>query len=147
MLSEEEKKAIELLKDFKRELNNIESYERADVEGKYKKILIVLQEDDFDTFQTILNLIDKRQKEIEEKNCLIDVLQHKIEELLDNKKEINYIKPIDIKVQNYISKDKIRELIEKYEQDYKRQDKEELFNLTKITAGKLSALNELLEEN
>lgn len=136
-LSEEEKEAIETIEFLKKK----KWYKYGGDSGTE-----ILDEDEKKDVDIILNLIDKRQKEIEEKNCLIDVLQHKIEELLDNKKEINYIKPIDIKVQNYISKDKIRELIEKYEQDYKRQDKEELFNLTKITAGKLSALNELLEE-
>ena len=45
----------------------------------------------------------------------------------------------------YVKKDKIKEKIEKYEEDYKRQNKEELFNMTKITAGKLSALQELLD--
>lgn len=91
-LSNEEKKAIELLKN-----KNTEYY--------YRFI------DVRDAVSTLLNLTDKQQKEIEEKNCLIDVLQHRIEELLDNKKEINYIKPIDIPVHNYISKDKIRERI------------------------------------
>ena len=55
-------------------------------------------------------------KLIEKKNSLIDVLQHRIEELLDNKKEINYIKPIDIPVHNYISEDKIRDRLKELEE-------------------------------
>ena len=78
-MNEKEKKAIELLKHFKIELNNIESYERPDVEEKYKKILIVLQENDFDTFQTILSLIEKQRKEIEDLKTRLAI------ETIDNK--------------------------------------------------------------
>jgi hypothetical protein len=109
----------------------------------------------------ILNLIEKQQKEIEEKTTIIMAgaekvkqLEKEIEELKLDLEEMtktyNHMKENwvhKLALNSYIRKDKIRELIEKYEQDYKRQDKEELFNLTKITAGKLSALNELLEEN
>ena len=63
-MSKEEKEAIEILKCFKIELNNVESCELPDVEGKCKKILIVLREEDFDIFQTILKLIKRQQQEL-----------------------------------------------------------------------------------
>lgn len=69
-----------------------------------------------ENYNYIMRFINRQQKEIEEKNCLIDVLQHKIEELLDNKKEINYIKPIDIPVHNYINEDKIRDRLKELEE-------------------------------
>lgn len=122
-MSDEEKKAIELLKDFKRELNNIESYERADVEGKYKKILIVLQEDDFDTFQTILNLIEKQQKEIERIKSL-DI--YKLTE--------------EWETGQLIHKDKIREKLNYFEHSYDYDDNGESYELV------MKVLQELLEE-
>lgn len=79
----------------------------------------------------ILNLIEKQQKEIERLKFSNHMVS-KWNEHLDKE---------------CISKNKIREKIEKYEKNYIRQDKEELFNLTKITAGALSALQELLMEN
>lgn len=48
--------------------------------------------------------------------------------MLDNKKEINYIKPIDIPVHNYISKDKIREKIDKYREKSEKLHSQELWN-------------------
>lgn len=99
-MSEEEKKAIEYIKE--NSIVRIENEKIVAYGNSYKLIL--------------LNLIDKQQEEIEEKNCLIDVLQHKIEELLDNKKEINYIKPIDIPVHNYINEDKIRDRLKELEE-------------------------------
>ena len=90
--------------------------------------------------EIILNLIKKQQKEIEE------LKKHKEHEQEYQNGEVFSAKQIYYIEENYIDKDKIREKIEKYEKDYERQDKEELFNMTKITAGKLSALQELLEE-
>lgn len=40
----------------------------------------------------------------------------------------------------------IEKKIEEYEKDYDRQDKEGLYNLTKITSGKIASLRELLDE-
>ena len=71
----------------------------------------------------ILNLLEKQQKEIKKYKNVISNLNN-----------------------NWISKEEIRERIGYYKQDYKRQDKEGLFNLTLITTGKLSALQELLGE-
>lgn len=91
--------------------------------------------------------VKQLEKEIEEKNCLIDVLQQRIEELLDNKKEINYIKPIDIKVHNYISKDKIREIIEHYNNELEHiKNGEEFENEKPMYYWGKVALENLLEE-
>ena len=94
--------------------------------------LIAEEKDEVDikTIDIVLNLIEKQQKEIERLK-FSNYMVSKWNEYLDKE---------------CISKNKIREKIEKYEKDYIRQDKEELFNLTKITAGALSALQELLEE-
>lgn len=82
----------------------------------------------------MLDLYKKQQKEIDK---------------LNQSRFINFNSFKDfVKIEKYfISKDKIREKIKKYEEDYKRQDKEELYNLAQITAGKLTALEELLKEN
>lgn len=98
-----ENKIIETLKYISQFVEN-----RHD-EGLGDYLHIVIGRTDINVIDETIHLLERKQKEIEKKNCLIDVLQHRIEELLDNKKEINYIKPIDIPVHNYISKDKIRE--------------------------------------
>ena len=94
--------------------------------------------------------IREKQKEIEEKNCLIDVLQHRIEELLnvlDNEKKINYIKPIDIKPQKYISEDTIKEKIEHYNIELEHiKNGEEFENEKPMYYWGKFALEELLEE-
>ena len=100
------------------------------------KDFVVIDIGENEKLHSILNLIDKQQKEIEKKNSLIDVLQHRIEEFLDNKKEIIYIKPIDIPVHNYISEDKIRERIKKA--------KEIKWHTPKLV---IEYFEELLEEN
>ena len=76
--------------------------------------------------EEVLNLIEKQQKEIEEKTTIIMAgaekvkrLESQVEELLNalNKEEkINYIKPIDIKPQYYISEDTINEKIKELEE-------------------------------
>ena len=101
-MSEEEK----LLNDLKDYLNYL----------KGKNLMTSFRFNIVDLLENSISLIEKQQKETEEKNCLIDVLQHKIEELLDNKKEINYIKPIDIPVHNYINEDKIRDRLKELEE-------------------------------
>lgn len=102
----EEERAIEILKSFKIELDNVESEELPTAEDRYKKILIVLHEENFDIFQTILNLIEKQQKEIEE-------LENRIDLGLDFRNE-----EIDKYMQeNYISKDKIREILDNTEKN------------------------------
>lgn len=119
-LSEEEENAIKDCDTIFMCLEDMMSEESADdYRSSYRLIknLINNQQKEIEEKTTILlagaEKVKQLEKEIEEKNCLIDVLQHKIEELLDNKKEINYIKPIDIPVHNYINEDKIREKIKK----------------------------------
>lgn len=108
-MSEEEKKIIETINDYikkKEELGDLGN----DFTINFR---------DTKPLKILLNLIEKQQKTIDNKNCLIDVLQHRIEELLDvlnNEGKINYIKPIDIPVHNYISEDKIRERIKELEE-------------------------------
>ena len=108
-------------------------------------------ENECQAIETILNLADKQRKEIEEKNCLIDVLQHRIEELLnvlDNEKKINYIKPIDIKPQKYISEDTIKEKIELYNIELEHiKNGEEFENEKPMYYWGKVALEDLLEEN
>ena len=93
-MSEEEKKAIENLKDFFNEAI------------KYKSCIIIPY--NTKSFDTILNLIEKQQKEIEE--LKEENKQYKIQEDLTFKclEKTKYMS-------NYISKDKIREKIENLE--------------------------------
>lgn len=155
-MTEEEKKAIEYYN------NNEYTFEfETDMNmDEFKKALGIeeTEEDSFEKhqmrFKTLINLIEKQQKEIEREKQysdfykdLCDKQQKEIEELKkDNNHQWEERCKLTFELENYIDKDKIREKIEKYEKDYERQDKEELFNMTKITAGKLSALQELLEE-
>ena len=117
-MSEEEKKAIKILKRLRKGIEIL------------NQVIPEKDEVDLIAIDIILKLVNDYQV------LLDDIRDHRIV----------YIDTPEFE-EKFISKDKIRELIEKYEQEYKRQDKEELFNLTKITAGKLSALNELLKEN
>ena len=132
-----ENKIIETLKYISQFVEN-----RHD-EGLGDYLHIVIGRTDINVIDETIHLLERKQKEIEKKNCLIDVLQHRIEELLDNKKEINYIKPIDIPVHNYISKDKIREIFQFY------IERDSLFNDNphKMAVIRLKdVLEELLEE-
>ena len=98
--------------------------------------------DDFDTLgddispkmaQNILNVLDKQRKEIYR---LQNIKRKDIEDLINNEKENIYI--------NYISKDKIREIIAEYKKQLQSAD-------TERTAIMLSnfiiVLNDLLDEN
>ena len=102
--------------------------------------------------------ISRQLKEIEEKSTIIMAgaekvkrLECQIEELLNvlNKEEkINYIKPIDIKVHNYISEDKIREKIEHYNNELEHiKNGEEFENEKPMYYWGKVALENLLEEN
>ena len=121
MLSEEEKKAIDELKE---EINKP----------------VEVPEDRFNTFilyniesaKIVLNLIKKQSKEIEELKkykegykllSLVEEQQHKIEKLInanDNLKKTKRIKNMEYVNQNYVSKDKIKAKIEELE-NQKRQ--------------------------
>ena len=147
-------------KGVRMELSEEEAIERLKERVKLdRKIRDNKAESDYEQFcenecqaiETILNLADKQRKEIEEKNCLIDVLQHRIEELLnvlDNEKKINYIKPIDIKPQKYISEDTIKEKIELYNIELEHiKNGEEFENEKPMYYWGKVALEDLLEEN
>jgi len=141
-MSENEKKAIEIIK---------QEIDKNKVTDTPKEVYIT-------DIKMLLNLVKIQQKEIEiwketendyehelaRKDEKIDVLQHRIEELLDNKKEIMYIKPIDIKAQYYISEDKIEEKIKELEDNMIlfTNDKEK-FNKYKYAR---SILEKILEE-
>lgn len=56
------------------------------------------------------------------------------------------ISELYFKLENSISISLIEKKIEEYKKDYDRQDKEGLYNLTKITTGKIASLRELLDE-
>ena len=103
MLSDEEKKAIETIKDFK----NLKWYEHAFDNGTE-----VLDEEQKQDIKIILNLIEKQQKEIEELNIL----------LKQQAKDIGYM------ILNYTSNDKIKATIEKYEEKFKAENGKKTIN-------------------
>lgn len=112
-LSEEEKKAIELLKN-----KNTEYY--------YRFI------DVRDAVSILLNLIEKQQKEIEE-----------LKQNRDEYKE-EYKKLLNARYYNYISKDKIREIIAEYQKQLQSADTE---RTAIMLSNFIMVLNDLLEEN
>lgn len=101
-MSEEEKKAIETIKNLK----DIKWYEHAFDSGT--EILDEYEKKDIDI---VLNLIDKQQKEIEE-------LKEKNKRLEQDRNEYKeeYINLQNARYYNYISKDKIKEKINYYEE-------------------------------
>ena len=122
-----------------------------------KNIKEQIQWSDHNTYkmalQGLLDLYTNQQKEIEEKRIIIFAGAEKVKQLEKGNRSLmesrikwknRYYKE-KRKNKEYINK--IREKIEKYKQNYKREDKEELYNLAKMTAGGISALEELLEEN
>ena len=140
-LSEEEKKAIELLRN-----KNTEYY--------YRFI------DVRDAVSTLLNLIDNQQKEIEEKSTIIFAGAEKVKQLENEIKDLketnednaekSLLNDIFIK-KNYISKDKIRELLKKLRKEEDRIEKldyraepEEAIDVVLL---RIADLQELLEEN
>lgn len=108
-MSEEEKEAIKYMKEFQKDLY-----------GASSKNLMASYLD------TIFNLIEQQQKEIEE-----------LIELLNKYNDMQYIKKIEEK---YISKDKIREKIKEYDKWIEKGE------YTESLEAQRYALNELLEE-
>lgn len=113
-MTEEEKKAIEYMKEFQKDLY-----------GASIKNLMASYLD------TIFNLINKQQEEIEELN--LQNIELKQQKIIDNcsiptQKNFN-------EYYNYISKDKIREKIKEIENEH-----------TGSTRNALSVLQELLDE-
>ena len=129
-MSEEEKKAIENLKE---------------VVDLYNDECLITTDYDFKSIEIILNLIEKQKKEIEE----LKMKLWKKELIIDGMKEDRRIAVEEIQEQYYVSKDKIREKIEEYNKminatykdlthyaDYRRDVCFEIKNV----------LNELLED-
>lgn len=109
-MNEEEKKAIDILKDFTENEDTIYCY---DWQGfDYETILSAIE--------CLLNLIDKQQKEIEE-----------LKEI--NKQQfLNYEAKID-KMEyemgyEYISKDKVKEMIEELEENIKNYNESSYYD-------------------
>ena len=118
-MSEKEKRAIELLKKLQKKTPYI-IWGDGTPYNKSNQI------------QTILNLIDNQQKEIEE-------LKHNRDEYKEE-----YIKLLNARYYNYISKDKIREIIAEYQKQLKSADTE---RTAIMLSNFIMVLNDLLEEN
>ena len=112
--------------------------------------------DDFDTLgddispkmaQNILNVIEKQQKETEEKTTILLAGAEKVKQL---EKEIEALEIIHntykemIEENNYISKDKIREIIAEYKKQLQSADTE---RTAIMLSNFIMVLNDLLEEN
>ena len=119
MLSKEEKEAIEILKKLQKKTPYI-IWGDGTPYNKNNQI------------QTILNLIEKQQKEIEE-----------LKQNRDEYKE-EYKKLLNARYYDYISKDKIREWLDRFELEEDLQEKyDELLGSDAI----YKFLKKLLEEN
>lgn len=132
-MSEEEKEAIETLKE--------------------------VASDDFDTLgddispkmaQNILNVIDKQQKEIEEKSTIIMVGAEKVKQLekeIEELKVINQIQEYRIEVideRELISKDKIRDYFA-HDIAFKRRLIRENEEISDYNRGKFDTIEDLFE--
>ena len=123
VMSEEEKKAVKELTDAVNE--PLEVFEN--VVDTFKPV-------NLEQCRIILNLIEKQQKEIEEKSTIIMVGAEKVKQL---EKEIEYLKEVKYYYEiSTISKDKIREKIKKA--------KEIKWQIPKLV---IEYFEELLEEN
>ena len=134
-MSEEE--AIERLKErvkLDRKIRNNK------IESDYEQFC----ENECQAIETILNLADKQQKEIEEKNVAINKMSKDISRQLKGIEKLNFenhmLKKWNEQLdKNCISKDKIKEKIEQLKEI---ADEDNLDVFTKI-----DVLEELLEEN
>ena len=150
MLSKEEKEAIEILKKLQKKTPYI-IWGDGTPYNKNNQI------------QTILNLIEKQQKEIEEKTTIIMAgsekvkqLEKEIEELKKKEKEKKAISQAIIRdtfIDRYISKDKIREKLNQINNEYSILLSNKSLSLERqnMNAQRHEAmrvvLEELLEEN
>ena len=97
--------------------------------------------------QNILNVIEKQQKETEEKTTILLAGAEKVKQL---EKEIEALEIIHntykemIEENNYISKDKIREIIAEYKKQLQSADTE---RTAIMLSNFIMVLNDLLEEN
>ena len=146
-LSEEEKKAIELLKKLQKKTPYI-IWGDGTPYNKNNQI------------QTILNVIDKQQKEIEEKTTIIMAGAEKVKQLEKGNRSLmesrikwknRYYKE-KAKNKECISKDKIREKLDKYREKLKKLHSQELWNEPEDSIKDfkynhyLEAYKEILEE-
>jgi hypothetical protein len=118
-MSEEEKKAVEDLKRLKKGIEIL------------NQITVTKDEVDIIAIDTILDLIEKQQKEIEE--------------LKQNRDEYKqeYIKLQNARYYNYISKDIIREIISEYRKQLESADTE---RTAIMLSNFIMVLKDLLEE-
>ena len=117
-MSEEEKKAIEY---FEKYINDFERRIGKNLTTEFNEHLKVL-----------LNQVENQQKEIEE-----------LKQNRDEYKE-EYKKLLNARYYNYISKDKIREIIAEYQKQLKSADTE---RTAIMLSNFIMVLNDLLEEN
>lgn len=126
-MSEEEKEAIKYLEFLSNEKCECEACQRAKKE-----------------YKTILNLLDKQQKEIEELRQYkesVEGLKSKNKTIIDNNELRLFLK------RDYISKDKIREKIKELEERAKQEKTITFYcNSNDIARTVISNFNELLEE-
>lgn len=127
MLSEEEKKAIQILKDW-----------LCKTHSEFCKVgAIGIPDKEFFATETVLNLIDKQQKEIEKNKKIFIQYEKRVNEL---EREIAI---------NSISKDKIREKIENLENYIQENSDEQGYWGSKHQEdiyAKIEILEELLGE-
>ena len=135
----EEEKAIEYIKEFKNEV----------FEGVGNKSIMAKNID------ILLNLLDKQKEEIKEKSTIILAGAEKVKQL---EKEIEALEIIHntykemIEENNYISKDKIKERIDKYRKKIEKLHSQELWYEPEDTIKDfkynhyLKAYKELLED-
>lgn len=157
MMSEEEKKALENLKDILSALEDTED-----------GAIINLNQEKIDSLKAIPKLIEKQQHEIEGNEVLIDVLKHndKVWNELYHKqeKELKKIEDLNIPVDtliaefkrlenieddrdcNYISKDKIRDKIKELEETIKKKRQLNIKEWVGFEKNEIEILEELLEE-
>ena len=125
-MSEEEKKAIERLKErvkLDRKIRNNK------IESDYEQFC----ENECKAIEIILNLADKQRKEIEEKNVAINKMSKDISRQLKEIERLNFenhmVKKWNEQLdKNCISKDKIREKIDKYRKKIEKLHSQELWN-------------------
>lgn len=110
-------------------------------------------ENECQAIETILNLADKQQKEIEEKNIAINKMSKDISRQLEEIEKLNFenhmLKKWNEQLdKNCISKDKIREKIEHYNNELEHiKNGEEFENEKPMYYWGKVALEDLLEEN
>lgn len=143
-MSEEE--AIERLKErvkLDRKIRNNK------IESDYEQFC----ENECQAIETILNLADKKQKEIEEKNVAINKMSKDISRQLKEIEKLNFenhmLKKWNEQIdRNCISKDKIREIIEHYNNELEHiKNGEEFENEKPMYYWGKVALENLLEDN